>query len=86
MSGYVKDECGSCHAPIIWTLTTNANKMPVDFEPSAEGTVALRPGWQGPISAVLGMTKRFGRNDLRTTHFATCPDAKTWRRKDRGAA
>ncbi len=83
MAEFVRDECESCHEPIIWAVTTNAKRMPVDFEPSTGGNVALRPGAPAPIADVLSVTRQFGRTDLRTSHFATCVDAKTWRKRGR---
>lgn len=78
---FVRDECESCHAPVIWAVTANAKRMPVDFEPTEGGNIALRPGGMAPVATVLSVAKQFGRKDLRTSHFATCPDAKLWRRK-----
>lgn len=83
MAEFVRDECESCHAPVIWTVTANAKRMPVDFEPSSTGDVALRPGSPAPIATVLSVTKQFGRTDLRTSHFSSCPDAKSWRKRGR---
>jgi hypothetical protein len=46
--------------------------MPVDPEPVAEGNVVLVDGL-----AVVG-----GEGEPRyTSHFATCPDAKRWRKR-----
>lgn len=86
MSDWIRDECDSCHAPIIWATTTNAKKMPVDYEPSEQGNIALQPGGLGPLAIVLSVAKQFGRKGLRTSHFVTCPDAKTWRSRNKGVA
>lgn len=85
MSDWIRDECDSCREPIIWATTTNAKAMPVDYEPSDNGNISLQPGGRGPLAIVLGATKRFGRKDLRTSHFVTCPDSKSWRKRDRQA-
>lgn len=81
MTTWTRDECQSCQAPIIWCLTTSAKRMPVDYEPSPEGNIALRPGGMGPLAVVLGVAKRFGRTDLRTSHFSSCPQAGQWRKR-----
>jgi len=77
---FPQDTCRSCNAPIIWAYTAT-KRMPVDAEPSTKGTVELR--WEaGTVRAtVLGAAKAFGRRDLRTSHFATCPDAAGWRKR-----
>lgn len=75
--------CRSCRAKIIWTLTERGSRMPVDFDPSPEGNVAIRPredgGWEsviaGPLEPVEGCTAV-----RRTSHFATCKFADQHRR------
>jgi hypothetical protein len=64
--------------------------MPVDADPSPAGTcaLALREGRivVGVLTDhALDFARRNGR-PLRTSHFATCPDAAGWRGKPRGAA
>jgi len=79
-SWHVKlDHCRSCDAPIIWTVTTNGKRMPVD----ADAHIASR-GFQldededPPVARfvaapVVGAT-------LHQSHFATCPNADQHRR------
>lgn len=83
MSDWPQDQCDTCHAPIIWTHTTNAKRMPVDYEPSPQGNIALRPGGMGPVSVVLSIAKQFGRKNLYTSHFMTCPEANSWRKRNK---
>ena len=72
-----------CRAEIVWALTANAKRMPVDAQPSDRGNVALRDtGGPAPLAVVLGADKAFGRTDLRTSHFATCPAAPSFRRRN----
>lgn len=82
MSEYTIDSCRSCNAQIVWAVTIGGKRMPVDAMPSADGTVALleRAG-MAPLATVLSVTKRFGRKDLRTSHFAHCRDAGSWRNR-----
>lgn len=83
------EPCRSCHAPVIWAVTEKAKSMPVDAEPSEAGTLALErrdrigglPGGAPPLARVVRPDLRFGRTDLRTSHFATCPQAGRWRKR-----
>ncbi len=84
MAEFVRDKCGSCQAEIIWAVTTRGKDMPVNADPAPGGNVALdyRPG-QDPLARVLTTTQQFGRNNLRLSHFATCPQAPRWRKRGR---
>lgn len=81
--------CASCSARIIWCRSASSGKhMPVDIEPTAEGTIVLDATPMQPIATVLSgaelATARAARPEnprLRTSHFATCPDAARHRRK-----
>jgi hypothetical protein len=74
-------DAAECRAPIVWALTEKAKRMPVDAQPSDRGTVALRDaGWSVPVAVVLKADRAFGRTDLRTSHFAMCPAAQSFRR------
>lgn len=79
-------ECLSCKKPVIWTRTERGGKpMPVDADPTGDGNVALRWAPDGTITAWIPKPHlAFGRRDLRKSHFATCKDAGTWRRRDGG--
>lgn len=76
------EDCRSCHNPVIWTKTERGKAMPVDAEPSKDGTVSLR--WAHDATTVLSTVPKphlaFGRRDLHKSHFATCKDAGAWRR------
>lgn len=87
--------CRSCEAPIIWTITTNGKRMPVDAEP-----VLAPQGFR--IDETLLDDTQMGFNDddlkpgkdllatftaepkpgelLYQSHFSTCPDAAAHRR------
>jgi hypothetical protein len=82
MADFPTEPCGSCEAPVIWALTINGRRMPVDPEVTKSGNVVLtdrthlhRP----PLATVLAAAKRFGRRDLRQSHFVTCPHSTMWR-------
>lgn len=84
MAEFITVPCESCAAPVIWTTTENAKAMPVDADPVAGGNLALTavPG-QNPLSKVLSVRQQFGRSGLRKSHFATCPDGPSWRKRGR---
>lgn len=76
-------KCRSCGAPIFWAKPVGGGSfMPIDADPVAEG---------GNIAIVDGAAQVFRGTLLEpplpegapryVSHFATCPDAKEWRRK-----
>jgi hypothetical protein len=76
------DQCSTCGAPIVWTITTRLRSMPVDAQPDPDGNVLLTPGLPGgqPRAEVIGNPARlFGRTAY-TSHFARCPQADRHRR------
>jgi hypothetical protein len=73
------EPCRSCDASIIW-CTTGSKSMPVNAEPERGGNLALEPTQGTPRVRVVDAKHAFGRTDLRKSHFATCPQASTWRR------
>ena len=76
------EQCRSCKAPVIWArLEPSMAATPIDAEPVANGNIAVRQRADGEVIARVikrGEEYNFPR---RTNHFATCPDAKTWRAK-----
>lgn len=68
-------KCRSCNAPIIWALTESGRQMPVDAEPSERGNLMLVR--QGTSVVVKVQAPAPG---LHRPHFATCPQAESWRR------
>ena len=74
MTGSVTNVCRSCGRPILWRYTAEERRMPVDPEP--DGTLVLEGAWRVRAAEPLFDTGPFYRS-----HFATCPDAVTWRKK-----
>ncbi len=77
--------CRSCRGWVAWRVSATGARMPIDPVPTEAGNVVI----DGTTAAVLSAdalaaldvwTPRY------TSHFATCPDADTWRSKgaDRG--
>jgi hypothetical protein len=71
--------CRSCQAPIIWAVTAEGRKMPVDAAPHQDGRLVLswkEDGWQVRVAPHGGSLTQRHR-----PHFATCPDADSWRKR-----
>jgi hypothetical protein len=89
--------CSSCQAPIFWVqlLDERGNRirredgkgwksMPVDAQPdAAKGNVVI---WHREGQGIVGRVLHRGEppppgTKLRTSHFATCPNANSHRRR-----
>jgi hypothetical protein len=86
--------CRSCGEPIVWTITTNGKRMPVDAEP----VVAPR-GFRIDEDVLDEAQQGFNDDDLRPgkeliarfapvpdvgerlyqSHFSACPQGANWR-------
>lgn len=80
--------CRSCHAEIAWAKVKASGKsMPVDFkrydQDDATANVAVSRDSRGVLYArVLRDGEKPDVDERRTTsHFATCPNADTHRRR-----
>lgn len=76
--------CRSCGAPIRWATTDKGKHIPVDAHPTLGGNIALYAHGNVLHATVITGTKLAAyatQNDVYTTHFASCPQAKGWRRK-----
>lgn len=73
------EECRSCKAPILWTVTVKEKRMPVNAEPSPVGNLVvimrdgLPPLARAPDLFDVGLPRY-------TSHFANCPQSKGWRK------
>ena len=74
------DRCRSCGAEIIWLTMASGRRMPINPEPSPAGNVVadLVVAVGAVLSTTPGAAKPAG--PLYLSHFATCPQGKTWRR------
>lgn len=68
--------CRSCEAPITWAETASGKSMPLDEVPTPKGNMVLIAG---KTRGATDEDRRLHR-PLYTSHFATCPDAGTFRR------
>jgi hypothetical protein len=67
--------CPSCYAPIRWTVTAAARRLPVDAEPSTDGNLAVYTDGTGRVRS-RALTKErptLEHNEWQAMpHFATC--------------
>jgi hypothetical protein len=75
----VTDVCRSCGAPIVWARTDSGKRMPVDADPSEDGTLVLEQAGAVLRAHVVGTVP--GEGSRHRAHFATCPDAESWRKR-----
>lgn len=75
--------CNSCQAEVIWIVTTAGVRMPLDAQPVTEGRplFVILPGG----ARVATAEDRRLHRDLYMSHFATCPDGDSWRKRGRAA-
>lgn len=64
--------CRSCGAPITWAEQVNGKRHPFDGELVAVQTHG---------SMLTGRVTEDIDTSINTSHFASCPDAKDWRKK-----
>lgn len=75
-----QDLCASCKAPIFWAETEkNGKPMPIDYAPNEMGNVVIIAPADPREPLVASLDVGFRKNGPRyMTHFATCPDSKSW--------
>lgn len=79
---HLPKKCSSCGAEVFWAQLPSGKSMPVDSEPTPDGTVLLFHTPEGSIRAQVlkrGEEAPAGR-PRRTSHFSTCPNAQQHRR------
>lgn len=72
--------CRSCGEPMIWCLTEKGKRNPMDSEPSSAGKYRLdeQDNEQGPLAV---WAPDYG-GERYMSHFSTCPNAQTHRKKE----
>lgn len=77
-------ECRSCHAWVVWVITPKGKRMPLDAEPSVDGRFAFTGGTvddgRGPVPSVVYNKGDTSTRPHFTSHYATCPEADSWRK------
>lgn len=62
-----------CGGQIVWALDAQVKRIPVNVEPSPDGTLQLSLRWDGAIRALVPSRKlAFGLRNLRHSHLKTC--------------
>ena len=79
-------QCGTCDAALIWAVTANGKRTPVDATPDRAGNVVLVD--QGPFDSPLALVIHTEYEQatapvdaLHTSHFQTCAQASEWRKR-----
>jgi hypothetical protein len=74
--------CRSCRARVIWArYVATGNLAPFDALPHEDGTWFLQPNLVGEVMAY--QVDDDAQVERRKCHFATCPEAKAWRKAAR---
>lgn len=78
--------CRSCGAELIWTVTANGKRMPVDIAPREDGNILLTEYPDGLMTAEYVKPTLFEEWDVpapeprrHLSHFRTCKQSKEWR-------
>jgi hypothetical protein len=76
--------CKSCQAPIEWFTTTAGKAIPLDPGAVADGNLVVNAAGEVQAFGPLELLALPAGTIRRRSHYATCPDAASWRgRKDR---
>jgi hypothetical protein len=71
--------CRSCGAPVKWCKTETGKRIPMNPTPDPDGIWLIWPTLHTPT--IMRPTAQTPHEVARyTSHFATCPEASTWRR------
>jgi hypothetical protein len=71
-----RSACRSCHTPVMWAGTQDGNRLIINAQADDVGNVTIEPDlFDHPVAIVHGDVAP-GRW---TPHWATCPDADSWR-------
>lgn len=75
--------CRSCSEEIEWVRTRSGKKMPLDAVPSDDGDFFMLMADDGTVEGhhVNGPVSPPDDATFHTSHFATCPEADSWRKK-----
>lgn len=73
--------CRTCRARIVWVKTAAGKQMPIDVDPTVRGNIALDDGVAEVLSLASAEAAKHRGVPLYISHFATCPDAKDFRKE-----
>jgi hypothetical protein len=72
------EPCRSCGAFVVWAITESGKRMPVDCEADIRGKLRLHIDNLGVVRVTHDP---FSQTPHYRPHFATCPDAESWRKR-----
>jgi hypothetical protein len=73
--------CKSCARPIRWVKAKATNKMmPLDAVPVETGNIVVIDDLAVVFADAGELWEMYPHHDRYVSHFATCPDAKAFRR------
>ena len=76
--------CSSCSAPIRWAVTGAGARIPLDPDPVADGNLVIEVDTDPPEVRFVSKARPAPDGAARfVTHFATCPNAASHRKKAR---
>lgn len=83
----MRSHCSTCERPLLWAWSEHGKRIPIDPEPTTDGNIVLRRIATGAdsVAHVLGRDEETDEERY-TSHFATCPQADTHRRRRERAA
>jgi len=79
--------CSTCKRPILWARSEHGRPIPIDPAPRPDGNIVLRPIAVGAELLAHVVTAGEETDEQRyASHFSTCPEAETHRRREKRAA
>jgi hypothetical protein len=71
---WLRENCPACKSPVVWAVSiTTATWMPLNADPTPDGTLELTSNWDGhPRARKVSPKLAFGRKELRALHATTC--------------
>lgn len=74
-------KCSSCGADIFWSVTSTGKKIPIDSEPRKDGNIFISN--ESAVYITANSPESEATTPRYVSHFATCPQSKDWRKKDK---
>jgi hypothetical protein len=75
-------KCFGCKAEIVFATTAKGKQIPIDDQPSLIGNIRILDGVAHFLDKEAAGAAREAGEQLYVAHFATCPRADSFRKKD----